>query len=216
MERRTLLKLGLAGGLVWLPLGSFAADFKAQGPARLIAISPSDWKVVAQVQLPGLKNCVSVRPLPGGLLLVNCQGSYAAPAQQLAESALVVVDPQTGSPTLQIPARAGDGPFGRDAVAIDGRWVAAVTLGDFASQRPDRLWLVDLTTGDRQLLSQAAEPFGYSGIWADPWRRTLWLGEPKHALDLLRFGVDSAGAVTAGSRLSSNPGGLGALELGGL
>lgn len=209
-------RMGALGGVVWLPLGSFATDFKAQGPARVIAVAPSDLKVVAQIELPAQKNCVAARPLASGKLLVNCQGSYASPAQQLAESALLVIDPQLAAVVLQVPARAADGPFGRDAVALDGRWVAAVTLGDFSTQQPDRLWLVDLTTGERALISQATEPFGYSGLWADPTRRTLWLGEPKKAADLLRFGIDAAGAVTAGARVSSNPGGLGALELGGL
>lgn len=209
-------RLGLFGGQVWLPLGSFAPDFKAQGPARLLAVSPNDLKVVAQVELPTLKNCVAAQPLPHGKLLVNCQGSYAAPAQQIAESALVVVDPATGLATLQVPARAEDGPFGRDAAAFDERWAAAVTLGDFGAQRPDRLWLVDLKTGARAMIAQASEPFGFSGLWADAARRTLWLGDPKQASDLQRFGVSAAGQVTLGMRVSSNPGGLGALELRGL
>jgi hypothetical protein len=65
-------------------------------------------------------------------------------------------------------------------------------------------------------ISTAAEPFGYSGLWADASRRQIWLGEPKAGADLLRFGVDPAGVVLIGARLASNPGSLGALELGGL
>lgn len=209
-------RLALADGLLWVPLGSFAADFKAQGPARLLAVDAAALAVQRQVDLPGLKNCVTPRALADGRLLLACQGAYASPAAQIAASALVLIDAQTGAVEQQIAARAQDGPWSRDVAAVDARWVAAVTLGDFATQRVDRLWLVDLVSGERRALSAAAAPYGYSGLWADSARRQLWLGEPKASADLLRFGVDTAGVAVAGARLASNPGSLGALELGGL
>lgn len=209
-------RLAALGPHIWVALGSFASDFKTQGPARVLAVDAQSLQVVRQVDLPALKNCIAPRALADGRLLLACQGSYASPSAQVAESALVVIDPQSGSVVHQLLARAEDGPWSRDVVAVDARWVAAVTLGDFALQRPDRLWLADLSTGQRTAISTAAEPFGYSGLWADPSRRQIWLGEPKASADLLRFGVDSAGTVLAGSRLASNPGSLGALELGGL
>lgn len=209
-------RLAALGPHIWVALGSFASDFKAQGPARVLEVHGQSLQVLRQIDLPAQKNCITPRALADGRLLLACQGSYASPSAQVAESALVVIDPQSGSVVQELPARPEDGPWSRDVVALDARWVAAVTLGDFALQRPDRLWLADLSTGQRTAISTAAEPFGYSGLWADPSRRQIWLGEPKASADLLRFGVDSAGTVLAGSRLASNPGSLGALELGGL
>lgn len=209
-------RLAAVGPYVWFALGSFAADFKAQGPARLLAVDAATLQVQRQVDLPAQKNCITPRPLADGTLLLACQGSYASPAAQVAESALLRVDPHNGALIRQWPATAQDGPWSRDAVVIDARWAAAVTLGDFAAQRPDRLWLIDLDSGQRRQLSQASEPFGYSGLWADAARRQLWLGEAKQAEDLLRFALDADGEVRASGRLASNPGSLGALELGGL
>jgi hypothetical protein len=209
-------RLAVLGPHIWVALGSFAADFKAQGPARLLEVQAQSLEVQRQIDLPGQKNCITPRALTDGRLVLACQGSYASPSAQVAESALVVIDPQSGSIVQQLPARPEDGPWSRDVVAVDARWIAAVTLGDFALQRPDRLWLADLSTGARVAISTAAEPFGYSGLWADASRRQIWLGEPKAGADLLRFGVDPAGVVLIGARLASNPGSLGALELGGL
>jgi hypothetical protein len=209
-------RLAALGPHIWFALGSFASDFKAQGPARILAVDAQTLQLQRQIDLPAQKNCIAPQALADGRIVVACQGSYASPSAQVAESALVVIDPQSGKVVQELPARPEDGPWSRDVAAVDARWIAAVTLGEFALQRPDRLWLADLTTGERVAISTAAEPFGYSGLWADPSRRQIWLGEPKAGADLLRFGVDQAGAVLAGSRLASNPGSLGALELGGL
>jgi hypothetical protein len=91
-----------------------------------------------------------------------------------------------------------------------------VTLGDFDSQRPDQLWRIDLADGSVTRMAASAHPFGYSGLWADASRRTVWAGErERHDGDLARWAIAADGTWLAGSRVHSNPGSVGALELWG-
>lgn len=206
-------------GTVWLPLASFAPDFKVVGTAKLVAVDPLQLQVTREFSLQPWRNCVSVRAITTQRLLIGCQGGFQSGAQQATESALLVVDVSGSTPAIvqAIQTDNATGPWSRDAVAVDERWAVAVTLGDFATQRADSVWRVDLQTGARDLLTKAAEPFGCSGLWADSARRTVWLGQPHRSSgDLWRWRVDATGKFVAGAPVQSNPGGLGALEIGGL
>lgn len=212
-------RMARQGDKIWLTLAEFSSDLKAQGTAILAAVLDGPYPGVAGWPLAPWRNCVNTQALPGQRLLVSCQGSFQMAAQQVEQSALLVIDTAGNEPTvvLAVPAQAAWGPWSRDVAAIDARWFAATSLGDFAAQRPDRLWLIDSTTGQRTRLADAAKPFGYSGLWADPVRRTVWVAEAdRQGADLLRILLGVGGEVVAGKAVASNPGGLGALELKGL
>lgn len=210
-------RMAIAADHVWLPLGSFSADFKSQGIARLVAIHRQTLQVAAAWPLPPWRNCVGMQAISDDRLLVSCQGSFVG-AQQVAQSALLVVRVQgsTAAVELAVAAEAARGPWSRDAVALDDRWAFAVTLGDFVAPRADKLWRIDLASGAVTEVASAAAPFGYSGLWADRGRRTIWLGERQRLDgDLGRWSIGSDGSWLMGSRVSSNPGSVGAVELWG-
>lgn len=201
---------------LYVPLAMFKPNFKGQASARLAVLRPSDLHLEQVVDLAPIRNCVNIQVIAPGRLLLACQGSFQMAAEQLAQSALVVVDSSGAipQPLTIIGAPPQGGPWSRDVAVLDPQWAAAVSLGSLQPNRPDRLWLVNLVTGERRAVQDSAQPFGYSGLWADPKRRCVWLGETQRKDgDLLRFLVTATGQVAVGVPVAANPGGLGTLEL---
>ncbi len=203
---------------IFVPLAMFAPNFKGQATARLAVLRVSDLQVSHIADLAPARNCVNIEILSPTQLLLACQGSFQMAAEQASQSALLVVDVSGDTPhilkSIGIPSESG--PWSRDIAALDAQWAVAVTLGNLQPKRSDRLWLVNLITGERRAMQDSGAPFGYSGLWADPLRRSVWLGEAQRKDgDLLRFLVTVAGQVVVGVPVAANPGGLGALELVG-
>ncbi len=201
---------------LYVPLAMFKPNFKGQDHARLAVLRPDDLQVEQVIGLAPIRNCVNIQVITPGRLLLACQGSFQMPTEQLAQSALVVVDSSsaTPQPVKWIGAPPQGGPWSRDVAVLDAQWVAAVSLGSLQPNRPDRLWLVSLVTGERRPVQDSAQPFGYSGLWADPQRRCVWLGETQRKDgDLLRFLITATGQIAVGAPVAANPGGLGTLEL---
>ena len=210
-------RMASAGGLVWVPLGSFSADFKDQGAARLLAIDPAT-RAVHAVDLATLANCISPRAAADGKVVIACQGSFAKPAQQLAHSGLAVLAPVAGQSaawsTQIVSALPDDGPWSRD-LAVVGPFAFAVTLGNLTSGRPDQLWRVALASGERVLVGKSLKAFEFSGIWFDDARRVLWLGDRGHPNgDLRRWRIAPDGTAVEGAPVASNPGRLPVVDLG--
>ncbi|MBM4342167.1 MAG: hypothetical protein FJ100_02185 [Deltaproteobacteria bacterium] len=210
-------RLAQAMGRAWLGLGSFAADFKAVGPGRLLALTADGGAVDQAVDVTMARNCVTVAPLDDGGLVAACQGSFAKGADQVAQSALVAVR-RAGSDFAVTPLAKADvatGPWSRD-IAVAAGQVFAVSLGDLATGRPDRLWRIAAASGTRMPVASSGQPFGFSGLWFDRARRVLWIGERNApGGDLRRFALDLHGNASEGKPVRSNPRGLGALDLGG-
>ncbi len=210
-------RMVLSAGRIWMPLGSFAPDFKDQGPARLLSIDPAT-SAIEITDLAAYGNCLSVRAAAGGRIVVACSGPFSKPKQQVGLSALVVLSPDATQPSgwtvTAEPAASSDGVWGRD-FAVHGDVVFAVTLGDLASGRPDRLWQVNVAKHTRVELAKSLKPFAFSGMWLDAARNTLWLGDRSGApADLRRWRVAPDGTTSEGKGVQSNPGGLAAIDLG--
>ena len=204
-------------GAIWLPVGSFSADFKAQGAARVVNLNATGTDIGAPVDLAAARNCVSVRPCSAERLVVACQGSFAKNADQISESAIFALEGASTAIVARKIAHADtqSGPWSRDFACAEAV-VFAVSLGDLTTGRADQLWQIDSASGSRSLMAQASEPFGFSGIWFDNHRRVLWVGERnRKAGDLRRWSVPVGGSALEGSSMRSNPTGLGAVDLGG-
>ncbi len=209
-------RLAWAMGRVWLGLGSFAPDFKAVGPGRILGLSADASAVEVAVDVPMARNCVTAAALQPVGLVAACQGSFVKGQDQVAQSAIVRVQPQDAhwAVTALALADVATGPWSRD-LAVEGDSVFAVSVGDLATGRPDRLWRIDLATQVRSVVASSSKPFGFSGLWFDRFRRVLWIGERgARPGDLRRFAV-TATATSEGKPVRSNPRGLGALDLGG-
>lgn len=204
-------------GAIWLPVGSFSANFKTQGEARVVSLNATGTEVRTPVDLAAARNCVSVRPCSAERLVVACQGSFAKNADQTGQSAIFALE-RAGTAIVArkiAQADAQSGPWSRD-VACAQAVVFVVSLGDLTTGRADQLWQIDAVSGSRSLVAYASEPFGFSGIWFDNHRRILWVGERNRKVgDLRRWSVPVGGPALEGSSVRSNPTGLGAVDLGG-
>lgn len=196
-------------GAVWLPLGSFAADFRSQGPGRLVRVSRPSPTLAGTVDLAPWKNCVSAEATSDELIVV-CLGAFAdGPAGQLAASAVLRVDlqPPHQVEVLQAASGLGDQPFGA-ALAVHKSVVYVQTMGAFDPKRPDRLWQMSLQPG------QAAQPtvvqteaFALGSVVVDHERNTLWVARRDQQGDLLRFTLHD-GTLQALPPLAAMPDGL--------
>lgn len=199
---------------VWLALGSFATDFRAQGTGRLLQIDRKSRALTASVDLAPWKNCVSAAASLDALYVV-CMGSFAdGPAAQLAGSAVLAVS-TTAPHSVEVLATAaslGGDPLGA-ALAIADKVVFVQTMGSFAPLRPDRLWALPLAGGPPQPAGVMAAPFALGGLVWDTERSMLWAARRDVQGDLLRFYLVD-GQLQALPPLAAMPGGLRATVLG--
>ena len=213
-------RLVVDGPRLWTALGSFSADFKQQGPGRLLEVDWQTQTVVQAVDLSPWTNCVSLQLLPGKAgqrdLVVTCQGAYGGgPAGQLAGSALLRVT-GTDPPTVAVLVRAsdlGDQPFGT-ALAVLGNRVLWQSMGRFSPAKPDILWWLDVQTNKPPtVLLASGKAFSLSGLVADPVRNTIWLGHRDRSRDLLRWQATTTDFVALPA-LAVLPGSIRVGELG--
>jgi hypothetical protein len=213
-------RLAFDGKLVWVPLASMSTDFQTAGKGRVVAIDPQTGKVVHVVEAPESKNCVQARRLGTSTkIAVLCSGFFGEPdGKQHAYSNILVIDTAASPPVADVEASAtvlAMAPFGKDLAALDERYLVTTTTGDFAKETPDTLWLLDMASWGGFPLAKAGKPFGFSGLFADGARRIVWAGEASHATgDLRVFDVKDAEHPYELPAVTSNPGGLAAVDLG--
>ncbi len=214
-------RLGWDGQRVWVPLGSVAPDFMSMGKGRLVAVDVAAGAVVATVDLPQSKNCTeAVWLAASNQVAVVCSGSFQETVGIQADfSNIVIIDAAAEPPTAALAVKAaatGTGrPFGAHLGLIDAASGLVATTGDFGSGAPDLIWRVDLTAGAVHLAAAAGGAFAIGGLFADRARQRIWVAETGHAAgDLRVFDLSGAATPTELPAVSSNPGGLGAWELG--
>jgi len=213
------MRMAFDGESLWVPLSSLSADFKAQGPGRVIAVDAKMAAVVATVDLPSTKNCTTVRYLAKTKqVAVVCSGSFADPNKQSQQSAVAIFSAATPSEAtivVQAAELPGGAPFSKDFACLDERHCAVTTSGDFATGRPDKLWHLDLVSRKATFVANCAAPFACSGLFADAATGIVWLGERKRSNgDLRRFDFNNENKELPS--IFSNPGGLGTTELGAM
>ena len=95
-------RMVIAGGKVYVTLGSQDANFMAAGEGRVVVIDPATDTVTGMIALPGLKGCSAIQYVPApSSLFVSCGGSFAD-ADQAAASGVAQIDLSTATPTVHV------------------------------------------------------------------------------------------------------------------
>jgi hypothetical protein len=207
----------MLGGKVYVPNANLSADFKKIGPARVAVVDPGKDAVVDGPITDKALNCVKAAAA-GAKVIVTCGGFFGDGADQYKKSALLALNPATAPATLEVLVAAsaiGKAAFGKD-LACDGGWCVAVTNGDFAAKTNDELWLVDVATGKATSIAKAGGAFALSGLFTAPGTNVVFAGEAFNAAGDVRVFALQDGKATELPALTSNPGGLGAVELAGV
>ena len=208
-------RMAYDGKILWVPLASLSPDFKSAGTGRIVGIDPQSGAVVYSVDAPASKNCVAAVLLPGShQVAAVCSGFFGEAAGEQANFSNIVVFDSVNVPAqvdLAVAATDldGKGPFGKDLALLDASRAVVFSSGDFNAGTPDRIWIVDLQSHKATPIANADGPFRLSGLYADPIRQRIWVGEARHASGDLRVLDLSQGLAQEWPSLRSNPADLG-------
>jgi hypothetical protein len=146
------------GRFAVLGLGRFSARWVA-GPGMVAVIDLEARVLHGQLELEGLRNCVELTPVAGrdDAVLVQCAG-YPFGETATAGLALVALS-EDGALTEEAALRDQEAPaIFASAVSLGGsRFVAAAT-GDYQEMIGDRVFVIDLATGQREPLFSTDTP----------------------------------------------------------
>ncbi len=201
----------LAGGKVYVSLNAITGDLKHYGAGRIVVVDPALDQVVGTIDPPTVMDCGALAySASDNRLLVACNGDYSAGVQQVASSAIVVIDLTATPPAVaaQIPASSvGTMPFSNWVVApLDTTTVLAVSQGDFSNTPPDRLWALSLVGAAPAEVFTSTEAYALGAILGDPDKARLFVanGTTKSSAFVQTFAVAS-GTLTATAAIKANP-----------
>jgi len=156
----------LFGSTIVVGLDRISASFDAAG-AGMVAIVDLRDESVAGLELPGLKSCGHLVPVPGApnKAVVGCIGfaqPYGDEVQVRATSGIVLLDVGNSGVVIERVWRLADHPGAAIAVnsvvAIDEARVVGVANGNFATS-VDTLQMVNLGTGAQDLVYESNGSF---------------------------------------------------------
>jgi hypothetical protein len=219
-------RMAFDGMTVWVPLANLSDDFASAGMGRILAVDAATGTVTHEVDAKDSKNCTKATYLPESkTVAVVCQGFFGDGTDQIKFSALLTIDASAASPSAKLAITAtslggkttlSKGPLNGNIGFVDGQRGIVVTAGDFATNAPDRLWLVDLIAGSGEPIGAGGGAFTISGLFGDAKAKKVYLGEAFHAGgDVRVFDLATPATATELKSLTSNPGGVGAVDLGG-
>ena len=195
----------LVGSTIVVGLDRISANFDAAGPG-MVAIVDLEDQSVEGLELPGLKSCGNAVPVPGAptKVIVACVGfgqPFGDPSQVRASSGIALLDVGEGGVMLERVWRLADHPGAAIAVnsvvAIDEQRVVGIATGDFATT-VDELYLVDLPTGDQELVHGSTGSF-FVGLSAyDPDSEMLFVPDTGENA-VVEFAADEGSFVETGS-----------------
>jgi len=169
----------LVGSTLVVGLDRLSADFvSAAGPGMVAVVDLNDESVEGLPLETGLANCGNVAPVPGAptKLVVACVG-FPFGSRQSAGVALLEVAP--GRITIEATWRVSDDPSSaiavQSVVSVGGSKVAAVATGDFGLGTGDGVYLLELETGEQDLIYESAGPFEVGGLAHDPSSARLYV-----------------------------------------
>jgi hypothetical protein len=191
----------LVGSAIVVGLDRISASFDAAGPGMVAVVDLED-ESVDGLELPGLKSCSRLVPVPGSpsKVAVACVG-FAQPfgdePQVRASSGIAMLDVGETEVTIDEIWRVTDHPDLAIAVnaviAIDSRRVVGVASGDFATTS-DRLFLIDLVTGAQELVHESSDSFVIGESAYDPDSEMLYVPDAAENA-VVEFALDDGGFV---------------------
>jgi hypothetical protein len=163
-------RMVIAGGKVYVTLGSQDANFMAAGEGRVVVIDPGSDTVIGTIALTGLKGCSAVQYVPAmSSLFVSCGGSFADPDQSAA-SGVAQVDLSTATPTVHVTKASvvGGQPVNFSWIGVLSATQAfAGTLGTFpvgaTPGTQDGLYSFNPTAGTGTAVPLSAGPYDLGG-----------------------------------------------------
>jgi hypothetical protein len=168
-------RMVIAGGKVYVTLGSQDAKFMAAGEGRVVVIDPTTDTVTGTIALTGLKGCSAIQYVPTlSSLFVSCGGSFSD-ADQSAASGIAQVDLSTVMPTVRVTKASvvGGQPVNFFWIGVlSGTQGFAGTLGSFATATTaatkDAVYLFNPTAGTATPLSLTAGAYDLGGAVVGP------------------------------------------------
>jgi hypothetical protein len=163
-------RMVIAGGKVYVTLGSQDAKFMAAGEGRVVVIDPGSDTVLGTIALAGLEGCSAIQYVPAlTSLFVSCGGSFSD-ADQAAASGVAQIDLSTATPTVHVTKASVVG-----GQPVNFSWIGvlsatqgfAATLGSFpfgtTPGTNDALYMFNPTAGTATPVSLAAGAFDLGG-----------------------------------------------------
>ncbi|MCO4761379.1 MAG: hypothetical protein KC502_07735 [Myxococcales bacterium] len=168
-----------SGSKIWLPLASFAKDFSAIGPGRVVEVDLDTRKVSRRSAIAELDNCTTLRRGGSGLI-GTCSGWFQAkPADQISRSGIYRLDPNSGAVQVIVKGSAVGGVIGFPVVQDGDKRGWFVRLGTLApTKAPDEVWRYDPTgKSPPTLVWRGSRPFAIGGLWYDSINNRLWVSD---------------------------------------
>ena len=195
----------LVGSTIVVGLDRISASFDAAGTGMVAVIDLEDDSVVG-IELPGLASCGRLVPVPGAprKVVVACLGfsvPFGLEEQVRATSGIALLDVGESEVTIEEVWRVGDhAAIAVNAVtAVDSRRVLGVANGDVVTSN-DQLFLIDLLSGDQELVHEASRSFVIGESAYDPDSEMLYV--PDASADaVVEFAADEGGFVEVGSTM---------------
>jgi hypothetical protein len=204
-------RMVIAGGKVYVTLGSQDAKFMAAGEGRIVVIDPATDTVTGTIALTGLKGCSAIQDVPAlSSLFVSCGGSFSD-ADQAAASGVAQIDLSTATPTVHVTKASvvGGQPVNFSWIGVLSATQAfAGTLGSFpVGTTPgtmDALYLFNPTAGTATPVSLSAGPFDLGGATVGP--ALLFVPDAKMNRPVIHvFDVPATGAPTERTPFTPDP-----------
>ena len=197
----------VVGSILVVGLDRLSGAFDAAGPGIVAVVDLDDGSVEGLLLGEGLANCGNVVPVPGSpeKLMVSCVG-FAQPfgdePQVRASAGVILLDVDADGATINTTWRASDDENSAIAVenlvAIDEARVAAVDFGDFGAGTADGLYLMDIGTGEQELVYESTGAFEIGGSAYDPDTGALYVPDAG-ANEVVEFEVEALTAMEVGA-----------------
>lgn len=171
-----------ANGLLWVGLTHLSADFTVAGPGRVIGLDPTTFEGKVALELP-FQNCGNIASIgtEHGLWVV-CSGLFAGSTAgpQIDHSGIAYFEGAPDDRSLTQPptwfvhaAHLGDEsrPLGFTITPLGAKHALVVALGDLATDRPDRLLLIeraDIRDAKVTVVAESDAPFQLGAALALP------------------------------------------------
>jgi hypothetical protein len=195
----------LVGTTIVLGLDRISAGFDAAGSGMVAVVDLEDDSIVG-LELSGLASCGNALPVPeaASKVLVACVG-FAQPfgdePQVRASAGLVLLEVSASGVQIERIWRVADHPSGaipvNSVIAIDDRRALGVATGNFVDS-VDQLYLIDLVTGEQELVLESGGSFVIGLSAYDPDSRMLYVPDAFENA-VIELAADADGFVELGS-----------------
>jgi len=185
-------QIAAVGDRLVVGLARLSLDFMTAAPGRIAVVDPEGDATSLELS-PQLQNCGGVSPVPGARdrALVACLGLFADPRP--GAGLLEIERTGDGFVVLHIwrPADDPDRPLAvRSATSLGAGRVVAVASGDFSEGTNDRLYDIDLTTGEAVPVTESAGAFELGASAYDPETGRLLVPDASEGIELWRRAAD--------------------------